>query len=109
MRLVASPSGLFGLLALAVLGLSTTVCGCKKDPPDEALFGDLDPPTPNTLKGVYQAIIDDAGMTTEIRLQFDKDKLEGAIHCTPKNKAYPPISVGGQIDLSTNDLDAAAG
>jgi hypothetical protein len=109
MRFVASSSSGLGLLALAVFGLSVTVSGCKKDPPDEALFGDLDPPTPNKLKGVYQAVIDEAGMSTEIRLQFDSGTLEGALHCTPKNPAYAPISVGSQIDLSTNDIDAASG
>jgi hypothetical protein len=101
MRSPASPC----LVVLALL----TLTACKSKSPDDKLYGDLDPPTPNTLKGVYQTVVTDEGMSTEIRLDFEKDTLLGAVRCTPKNPALGEVSVDGQTDLQTDALDAATG
>jgi hypothetical protein len=96
--------------SLRVLGfLVLTICGCKKDPPEDALYGSLDPPDPNKLQGVYQLIVSDGGQTTEIRLDFEKDTLSGGVKCTPKNPAYAQITVGGSVALDTGVLEAASG
>jgi hypothetical protein len=92
-----------------VLALCVTAAGCKSKSPDQRLFGDLPDPTPNQLSGVYNTIVDTAGLTTEIRLQFDGGTLSGAVHCTPKNPAFAAVDVDGAIGLDTGAIDQASG
>jgi hypothetical protein len=93
------------VLAAAVLALTA----CSDAPPEERLFEDLPEPTPNKLAGVYQAVITDAGMTTEIRLEFLEGSVEGAVKCTPKNPKYPTLTAGGSATMQTDALEAASG
>lgn len=98
------------LIALCLFpSLGAGAAGCKSKSPAEKLFADLPDPTPNQLSGVYKTIVEDAGLTTEIHLQFDSGTLTGAVHCTPKNPAFAPVEVDGSIGFDTNALDQASG
>jgi hypothetical protein len=102
MRRLSRPFLLAGSFAIAAL----TACS---DDPEEKLFGDLDPPTPNKLAGVWKNPVEEAGMVTEIRLEFTEDLIIGAVKCTPKSSKLSPVTVGGEIGWETNALEAASG
>src|SRR5689334_19986348 len=98
----------FSLACLLLGALVLPLAGCSDDPPEEKLFDDLPAPSPNKLAGVYQTIVTEAGMTTEIRLQFLDGSIEGALKCTPKN-GHAALTVGGKSDMQTDALDGAKG
>lgn len=95
------------LLALALLG--STQLGCSSDEDPEALFEELDDPTPNVLRGIYRVIVEDGNLTTDLRLRFTEDTLVGAAKCMPKNPAFSPMEVEATSAMSATNLGGAEG
>jgi hypothetical protein len=92
--------------SLAVVAL-VACTGCSDTP--QELFEELDDPTPNKLDGVFRTVVEEAGMTTEVRLRFTSDKIIGIARCTPKNPKFPPIDAEGETAASIEGLDGAEG
>ncbi len=95
---------------LTVAAVLFTAVACSEDTQSkgEALFEELDPPSPNKLRGVYNSTAEvSSAETVEIRLRFTDDVLLGASKCIKHNA--PQVIATGETDLSTGGLDAATG
>lgn len=73
------------------------------------LFDDLDEPTPNVLRGVFQTSGTDGNFDIDVRLRFDDDVLTGAAKCRPRNPKFKEMDLEGEVPLEVSDLDAAEG
>lgn len=96
-------------IAVVVLGFSISIAGCSEDDSPDALFSPDDPPTPNILRGTYRLIVDEPGLTTEVRLRFTDDAVAGAARCDSKAKKGSTVIIGGDVELHTDALDEASG
>ena len=96
-------------LFVLVMAMAAAGCGDPDPPAPETLFAGPAGASPNKLRGVFQAIVDEPGMSTEIRLRFAEGFLVGAARCTPKARGLAPIDVGGTVGMETDNLDDKSG
>lgn len=96
------------LMTAAAILFFVPACSESTQEKGEGLFGELEPATPNKLRGVYSMTADvTSNEKLEMRLRFTDDSVIGGSRCV--KEGTPPVLAAGEAGLATEALDAPTG
>ena len=106
-------SSLVVLAAAALCGCNSVESGDDDNDPAapevQALFGSLQPATPDWLRGVWSITTGNAQGDADLRMRFEDGNIMLGTRCVAKAAPNQPVLVGSSTAIATTDLDGKTG
>lgn len=84
--------------------------GSSSAPPAvQGLFDNLEPATPDRLRGVWSITTANSNGDADLRMRFEEGNLTVGTRCSAKAAPGDPVLVGSSAAITTTDLDGASG